>query len=174
MGIRETINQKPQIVTLATVLIIVVALGYIVFQFIGGSGSPSGSASSSGDAFYSTDDGKTYFADDASNMPPFEKNGQKAYRAYVFTCDGGKTKFVSYLERIPDAAMAEINKLKAQRGQNAPPPSPSMLAMIAQQSVEIKQPGQAKWISKRDPAAQAILAVKCPDGQTGSPDPILP
>src|SRR5689334_11283784 len=55
-----------------------------------------------GKAWFTTDDGKTWFADDDNRLFPFDKDGKKAYRCYVWTCDGGKTKFVSHLERVRD------------------------------------------------------------------------
>ena len=55
------------------------------------------------------DDGATYFPDDANKIPPFTKDGKEAVRARVFSCDGGKTKYVAYLERITPKAKAAID-----------------------------------------------------------------
>src|ERR1700722_4242395 len=48
-------------------------------------------------AFYSDDDGKTYFKDSIYKFAPFDHNGKEADLAYVFECDSGK--FVGMLGR---------------------------------------------------------------------------
>ena len=53
-------------------------------------------------AFYSDDDGQTYFVDDLWKVPPFDHNGKTAVRAYVFSYDGGKKQFVAYLMKYDD------------------------------------------------------------------------
>ncbi len=63
-------------------------------------------------AYYSVDDGQTFFADDINLVPPFEKDGKMAVRAHVFTCDGGKTPFVAYLERYTPEAKGKIEAMK--------------------------------------------------------------
>ena len=47
------------------------------------------------------DDG-SWFADKAERVPPFDHHGQPAVRLHLFSCDGGKTTFVGYLEKLPE------------------------------------------------------------------------
>lgn len=169
MGIRETLNEKPQIVTGATVAVIALALGYIVFQLtgIGSGGGPSGGSVPT-KAYFTADEGNTLIVDDASKLPPIEAGGQQAYRARVYSCDEGKTKFTAVVERVSENAMAELKKLtKPGAGGSGPPPA--VQGMIAQQGLEVRQPKQTKWISVRDPAAQALLSPRCPDGNVAQP-----
>ncbi len=49
--------------------------------------------------FFTTDEGKTLFADSATLKPPFQHEGKVAYRAHVYSIDNGKTTFVAYLSK---------------------------------------------------------------------------
>ena len=103
MGLRETMNQNPRMVTGVTAGIILLALIIVGWQLLSsGSGTNTGAtapnAKGVANAFFTTDDGKTWFADDAAKFPPFDKDGKPAYSAILFTCDGGKTQFVGYLQ----------------------------------------------------------------------------
>ena len=74
--------------------VIVLTLVYIVYSLRGESG---GAGSAVAKAFFSDDDGQTYFTDAADKIPPFDHKGKQAVTAYVFRCNGGKP-FVGYLE----------------------------------------------------------------------------
>src|SRR6267154_2521014 len=76
-----------------------VILAFIVFQTHG----RGDVATASGKAFFSVDDGKTWFPDDAKNIPPFDKDGKQAVRAFVYRCADGTT-FVNYLQRYKPEA----------------------------------------------------------------------
>ena len=89
MGIRETLNKNPGITTGATAGIILLAVGFIIYQLSGG-GTPSVATK----AYFTIDDGKTWFSDDINKVPPFDKDGKQAVKAYVYECPGGKP-FVS-------------------------------------------------------------------------------
>src|SRR5205814_8476268 len=58
--------------------------------------------------FYTTDDGDTWFVDDNDKITPFDHDGRPAVLVHLFTCDGGNTKFVGYLERLPDGAVEKF------------------------------------------------------------------
>ncbi len=64
--------------------------------------------------YFTTDDSSpdaakaALFADSAKNLPPFQKDGKTAYLACVFTCDGGKTTWVGYLERYTPEKLQQI------------------------------------------------------------------
>ncbi len=65
-------------------------------------------------AYFTTDDSSpdaakaALFTDSADNLPPFQKDGKTAYLACVFTCDGGKTTWVGYLERFTPGKLDQI------------------------------------------------------------------
>jgi hypothetical protein len=153
------------------VITVVVVVLVVVFSAWRGSSVPAGaSGAAAAQAFYSSDDGATFFAAPADLIPPVESKGKTAVRAAVFSSDGGKTKFVGYLERYSPAAKAQLEKSRdaLKRGdKNAGPAGP------AAGDVEIKKPGAAsQWISRRGPAAADVLNVKGPAG--GTPEPVAP
>jgi hypothetical protein len=115
--------------------------------------------------FFTVDDGKTWFADSATNIPPFEKDGQQAVLAHVYRSANG-TEFVNYLERFKrDAQKGLENSSNTDASSN---PHPDQSAIRDEYSGrQVKRPGDAKWVDVRDfPAASKIMAVKCPDGST--------
>ncbi len=170
MGIRESLNQNPAITTGITIGIIVIALGFIVYQIVGGDGAGSPVT----EMYYTTDDGATYFADDANKVAPFDKDGKEAVRCYVFKCSDGKP-FVAYLERMQkDAKVKYEAALKASA--NAPegaPPSMD-LEMIQMEGMEVKKPGDAKWAKRNGPEADRITQINCPDGNNQALNIVLP
>jgi hypothetical protein len=71
-------------------------------------------------AFFTSDDGASWFADEAQRLTPFDHNGRPAVKAYVWRCDGGKP-FITYLERINPESKARIDRLR-----NGTEPEPSV------------------------------------------------
>src|SRR5687768_16389120 len=110
MGLRETLNENPRITTGLTVALIVVVLAWLLWPSGGGTGGGGAGGTGGGGGttqlFYSTDDGKTWFPDDAAKIPPFKKDGKDAVRAVVYKCDG-KT-FVNHLERYTPEAQKQM------------------------------------------------------------------
>src|SRR5262245_24765748 len=99
MGIREAINRKPGIAIATTILALVALVVFIFLQFRSENDvrSPDRGGAKS---WYTVDDGKTWFPDRANRVSPFDHQGKTAYRCHVWTCDDGKTTFVSHLERL--------------------------------------------------------------------------
>jgi hypothetical protein len=124
-------------------------------------------ASGPGGAYFSTDDGKTFFADSATKLPPFDKDGKPAYRAHVFEC-GGK-RVVGYLSRYRPEAIAALEEAAAARGTGKPPRNAAALASVGTWGLELKRPGDPVWISQADPRTATMIRVyRCPDGSTPS------
>lgn len=113
------------------------------------------------EAFYSTNDGKSWFIDDNDKMPPFDQNGQPAFRAFVFKASDG-TQYVGYLERYTDWAKARLAELKSQ-----PNPNPQAIMGVSQAGLQIKKPGDAKWVQQNSQAAADIMSASAPDGSVG-------
>ena len=140
MGIRETMNQKPIIGKAIAGGLCAVALVLLVYS-MSGSSTPR----SNDEAFFSSDDGKTWFSDDVKKLPPFDKDGQQAVRAYVYRSSDGK-EFVSYLERFkPDAkrAIEGANKVDPKKKVAV---DQSAIQNAFRAGREVKRPGEAKWI----------------------------
>jgi hypothetical protein len=165
VGIRETLNKNPSITTGVTIGIIVVALVAIIWQAMGNRPDMTPPRT-----FYTIDDGKTWFDDEANKIPPFDAKGGQAVRCYVFRCGEKGNKFVGYLERYkPDAAtkMAELMKKGSE--------DPMAMEQVQMTGMEIKKPGDAKWVSRNTPQAEKIMAdVKCPDGTQNNLEPVSP
>jgi hypothetical protein len=141
----------------------------VVWQIFGSSGS--GLDEGSG-GFFSDDDGKTWFEASADKIPPWDRNGKTAVRCYVFTCDGGKTKFAGYLERLTPEAKRMLEGQHSGAGGAVPIGAANPL--LAGMGVEIKPPLTGSWLPKADPRAMAIIAVKCPPGTSGTPELVMP
>jgi hypothetical protein len=164
VGVRETLNKKPSITTGATIGIILLALIFIIYQ-VSGSGGPHAPTK----AFYTVDDGATWFLDDIKLIPPFDHDGKPAVKANVYKC--GSKEFVGYLEEyIPDAKK-QLESAKSAGGGN-----PELMAQLLVSGRALKAPGTGDkgWIRITSPAADRLTIVQCPDGSAEFPTPVLP
>jgi hypothetical protein len=98
MGLRETLNERPKLGGALAGAFVVVALLIGMFQVI--RQRPPTMSDKPDRAFFSVDDGKTWFIDEATRLAPFEHDGKEAVRAYLVEC-GGK-RAVNHLERYTD------------------------------------------------------------------------
>jgi hypothetical protein len=156
VGLRQAMNENPAITTGVTIGVIVLAIVFIIWQIAGGGGS--GSQAPTNLKWFSDDDGKTAFADDASNIPPYtDKHGKTAYIAIVYQCGDGKP-FVNRLQRFN----AE-GKKKAEEQMKTNPNARISMA-FSMQFIEFKLPGPGhRWVKMGSPEG-AEMTVKCPDG----------
>ena len=154
MGLRERMNENPSLTTGVTVAIIVVAIALILYQaFSGGGGGDLGTPNK---AWYSTDDGASYFSDDINLVPPYKKDGKEAVRVYVYQCKGGKP-FVAWLERYTPEAKKRVEQMLAKA---APP-----MAEESGAGIEVKKPGAGNpWVKLLDEKAASVRNPTCPDG----------
>ena len=166
MGIRETLNKNPAITTGATAAIILIAIGVIIYQIMGG-GTP-GIAT---EAYYTIDDGKTWFEDDINKIAPFDKDGKQAYKVYVYKCPGSDP-FVSHLERYTKEGKAAMEAALKSNDPN----NPVMMEDVQMSGIEVKDPGTGDkgWVKQASPAAAKIMELKCPDGKTEGLEPVVP
>lgn len=156
MGIREAINRY-KVLTIGTACVFVVgAVAMTVFQMRGSSSAPSGPVG--GKAYFSADDGKTWFLDEVKNVPPFKKDGKDAVRAYVFSASDG-TKFVGYLERYSAVGKKHIEEALTLKDSLEDP------FMAAANFVQFKKPGEAEWIGAANPRAAQVQDVVSPKGK---------
>jgi len=154
-GIREAIKRHS---TLTVGVMAVLVLAAIALSMRNTSFSPP---TASVRAFYTTDDGQTCFVAEADELPPFEHRGKTAYRVWMFTCDGGRTKLPGYLERYTSQAKKRIEAgLKEHRSGKGPMPP------IGPGDTEVKKPGSgAEWVSSANVAEAAkVTRVTCPGG----------
>jgi hypothetical protein len=155
MGIRETLNENPRITTGITVVLIVVVLAWLLWPR-GGGGVPAGGASSTNaQLFFTIDDGKTWFPDDANKIPPFKKDGQEAVRAEVYKC-GGKT-FVNHMVRYTPEGQKQLAAEQSKSGGGGG----GSLNPVGETEMEVKSPGDKAWVKITDPKAAQVMKPKC-------------
>jgi hypothetical protein len=166
MGIRHAMqNTRGAALAVAFTLLACASLGVVLHgRTQGPSGDPDNQR-----AWYTIDDGKTWFADHASRVPPFDHQGKPAVRCYVYTCGDGKP-WVSHLMRYtPEGAKHRATPQPLQGF------DPASLAKL-QSTVEVKPPGTGDkgWLKLNDPKAAAFQTPKCPHGTDHNITPVEP
>jgi hypothetical protein len=149
LGIRETINQKSAISTTVVICLVVVAVVLIALELRGNDGKPPA------ECYYTIDDGKTWFVDSSSKLPPFDHDGAPAARCYVFKCNSGK--FAGLLEKYSDDTRARLVRMAEQV-----PPVP----VRDPPPVMVKRPGEKSWTNMAPDREGMILMhdITGPDG----------
>lgn len=146
LGIRETINKNPGISTAVVVCMVVVGLVAIGLELRGDDGKPPSKN------FFTTDDGKTWFADSADKMPPFDHDGAKAVRCYVFKGKSGE--FVGLMEKYSDNTLKDLARRDPKVPLHDAPPS------------MVKKPGEKNWKPVGgDEEAMILMHIKGPGGE---------
>jgi hypothetical protein len=159
VGARALLNQRQSWIGAVAVVMTVGAAVAIYVQ------ARDDGSSGRGNVYFSNDDGKTFFVDSATKVPPFDKDGKPAHRAHVFEC-GGK-RVVGYLSRYSPEAIKALQEAKAARDAGRPPPNVAALASVGTTGLQVKRPGEAQWVSQADARrATAIRVFRCPDGST--------
>ena len=92
MGVRERLNRNPRLAAIVMAVLLLVAGVAVALQFSDGAHA-AGTASDK--AFFTIDDGATWFADDAARIAPFQHDGKEAVRAYVFECRGAFDRLIA-------------------------------------------------------------------------------
>ena len=157
MGLRDQLNEHPKITATATATAVLLLISFVVVQVLA---SRRTYQMKMPQAYYTVDDGKTFFALGSENVPPFDYKGKLAVHAYVFEC-GGK-RFVGYVERYTP----EAHKLMVE---NKATPATQIYGR------ELKRPGDTTWVKSGDIKGIAKLTdIKCPDGSSGPLEPIEP
>jgi hypothetical protein len=152
MGVREGLNTNKKLGVWAGVGILIVGLGIVGIQLLWGGGN---GITVSESAFYTEDNGKTFFKDERYKIVPFDHNGKQAYRADVFQCRDGK-QFVGLIYRHNAVGRKAMEKHKQDR-QNA------SVAGLEIQGMEVKPAGapDTAWSPNT-----GDRIVKCPSGET--------
>jgi hypothetical protein len=154
VGIRETLNKNSTLTTIGTICIVVLALLVIVFEM-----RPK-AVKLAHALYYSSDDGKTWFPDEMTKNAPFDKDGQEADLAHVYSCNGG-APFVLYLEKLTPDMKATLD-------------NPDHGDVNVDAASLVKKPGDATWLKKTSKDGKELLAPKCPDGSTNGIAEVLP
>lgn len=160
MNVPETIAARRG--NFAVVGLVFAAAAVFIFGPQFGCGDAGSGDPDSGSSWYTVDDGKTWFRAESTKLSPFDHEGKRAYRCYVFTCDGGRTKFVSHLERLPPDVLKKLTS-----GGFDP---------MANTGVEVKDPGTGDtgWVRAADPKAADIMTPRCPTDPGKLGEPVYP
>lgn len=160
MGIRETLNKNQKATAIAVGAITVVAIALIINSMLPDRVPPPPTK-----AFYTDDDGKTFFEDAIGKVSPFLHNGKPAVRAHVYVCEGSKEKFVGYVEQFLPQAHDELERMAADP--NIPARNPDRF-LLEERGRMIKKPGDPpkNWVivQANRIAAGKVMQVKCPGG----------
>jgi hypothetical protein len=157
VGIRETLNKNQTLVTGATIGIIVLAIALIVWQLM-----PESTPHFVSKSYYTNDDGKTWFEDNADKLVPYDKDGKTTVRANLFKCGENGEKFIGYLEKLDPNVKAKLEEFQAN-------PANKGRVMPGQAESEdvgrlVKRPGDRTWVPDNSAAAARVTTIKCKDG----------
>lgn len=156
MGIREWFNARPNSTAYILGVVAVVAVVIVIVELRANRHTYPDKLP---DAFFTVDDGKTFFVASSSNVPPFDYQGQKAVLAVVFECSG--KRFVGWMERFTPESRDAILAGKSN-------------AWLLRFGRELKRPGDSAWVKSGDMAVEdKIQNVVCPDGN-GTPVAVNP
>jgi hypothetical protein len=160
MSIRDIFERQKSVV-MAVAVIAILAAGYAIF-----SQARDLTGSGPGNAYFTIDDGQSFFTDDALKEAPFDHDGKEAWRAHVFEC-GGK-KVVGYVERYTAHAKQLLDEVKAAAGTGHPPAHVQEMMTIGTSGTELKAPGASnKWVTAdKVIEVSRIRSFACPDKST--------
>jgi hypothetical protein len=119
-------------------------------------------------AYYSDDDGATWFVDSAFRVAPFEHNGKTAVMAEIYTYDDGSKRFCAYLAKYNSDTKRTLERAIADaQAQGKGPNSVSLYNDHAflNAGTLVKLPGASNpWIGFNDSRAAPIFSIHSPDG----------
>jgi hypothetical protein len=119
-------------------------------------------------AYYTTDDGATFFQAPVQTPPFKTKDGKEAVAAVLFARGDGSPAFVGYLIRCrADARAAEDRQRQTGAVEGVAGGAPRMVV-----GMQVKRPGAGEWVDGDTPEGMAIKDVRLPDGRI--PVPIIP
>lgn len=165
MGIRQIIETHKKLSIIAGTMVLIGATWFCVWNMRGESLSPTTRW------YFTVDRGRTWFSDDVNKIPPFDHDGKPAYRARIFSCDGGSTKWCGYIERCNPEVKAKIDESLA-RGVPA-----NTLVMTAAAAIEVERPGgtDADWVPRSNTKAyNEVTTVPCPGDPNKYPLSVVP
>lgn len=165
--------RRPGVKAAVGVAILLLALGG--WSLFGRSPAEMSSPPNPDRAWYTIDDGKTWFADAADKITPFEKDGKQACRVYLHSFDGGKTTVATKLERFTDKAAKALTSIRAAILKSHEPVIEDREAeWHTPACVEIKRPGETLWKSAASEAAVKSCNPVDPKNPSAVAMPIYP
>lgn len=157
MSVREALNRYPKMTAAVTIVAILLAAGSFVYMRL-----PEKPPKVQTRMFFTADDGKTWFPDQATRLAPFDRDGREAVEAHVYRC--GDREFVGYMERTEPEARKKLEELMkgGVNAGNAP-----QIGVLRGTKAQRKKPGDADWVGvMEDNSAFNVMAkVTCENGK---------
>jgi hypothetical protein len=101
-------------------------------------------------AFYTDDDGQTWFTDSKYLIAPFDHSGKTAVKAVILSYDHGNKTFCAYLQRYSADAKKRLEAAVSDAaGRGKGPETVTLFGDlgIARNEIEVKLPGPGhKWV----------------------------
>jgi hypothetical protein len=158
MGARQLINERPGLSAVVGGILCLASASLILLAQRDGSVRPPRQL------FFTTDNGQTFFTDDATRLAPFTHDGREAVQANMFTCDGGRTRFVAYLQKYSEVYKKAVNN----HSHNVSPD-------VMKKGMLVKRIDDKNWIPLNSPAARKMMQeIKCPDGTRNNLEQLFP
>jgi hypothetical protein len=157
MGVRETVNRRPASLVSG---IIVTALLAGTWGWKSFDRRPR-TVAGFGKAFFTTDDGQSWFVDSAENIPPFDYDGKTAYQVQVFRCAHGG-EFAAFMQSYSSSTKAMLEKAIA-RGMSGA----DVRELEMNNPPMVKKPGASQWLSdnpQQEDQYRDAMRLVCPDG----------
>ena len=152
-GVREWMNQNSTVVTVAAVLLLVIAIGAVVIQ-----GWPD-DITPPDEAYFYVPETKELFSADSKLVPPIDRNGKKAVKAHFYGCGDcdDASRFPGYYEKYSDAAKAQLDKINEQMrsGQEIDPDLEMQVYELAMTQRFFSADGE-KWVLAESPQGQEM------------------
>jgi len=158
MPIRETINRRPILFGVVMIVATAIATMVSIRQLRSRRQGPPDKA------FFTVDEGKTYFADDSMLVAPVDHNGQEAVQCYVFRC--GKKDFVGYLLKYSPQGKDQLEQQHAAGLASA--------VGLSGSEVLVKKPGDKSWVDQGNDKSRSILQIHCPDDPNAGVEVVAP
>jgi hypothetical protein len=160
MGVREWIKRHQAATAGVSMGTAALAVALVVWPAISGEAGGTGAPQR---AFYSTDDGQTYFVDDADRMSWFDHEGKPAYRVYVFDTAAGEP-FVGYIERLAPDVRARLEAADGGAGR----------VQSSASELEVKKPGEQVWHRRTSREGMTTVQITPPNGDSDTLEVVLP
>lgn len=159
------LNRHKRVTIVVAILAILAASAWLTYFYW-----PGPDVSSPIYAWYTVDNGASWFQDSAERIPPFEHEGKQAVRLHLYSCDDGKTTFVGYLQKLPEEAF------KKYRDKGIDPAKVDDDELAKESGWLMKRPADPEWVSSKGfgQAYMDVINVHCPNGQPELPMEIFP
>lgn len=119
-------------------------------------------------AYYSDDDGQTWFKDSAFRVAPFDHDGKTAVMAEIYNYDNGSKEFCAYLAKYADETKRQLEQAIADAQAKGLPPGSVALyndRAFLNSGTMVKLPGSKNsWIPFNDRRATPVFSIHSPDG----------